>query len=199
MISTITKENISSQSKVGSGEKIMSTTKTAVRTYRVFIVDDDPMVLKLLKRYFSDFSQYEITNFSNGEDCLKALVQNPDMIILDYNLSENSDSKNQMDGLDVLKEIKNHDPNIQVMMLSAQVQVQVAVDCLKKGAVNYIVKDGVMQFNIKEALDAIVKSQQLKEEIQLLSNTIKRDKLLIRGYGALTIILVMVLFYFWRV
>jgi len=167
------------------------------KIYRVFIVDDDPMVLKMLHRYLKNFSEYECTSFSSGEKCLKALDQKPDIILLDFNLSEQNNSNQNMDGLDVLKELKIRIPETQVLMLSAQVEVQVAVDCLKKGAVNYIVKDAVMQVTVKEAMDAIIKSRALKEEIHLLSNTIKRDKLLIRGYGVLTVILCFVLYYFW--
>lgn len=167
------------------------------KTYSVFLVDDDPMVLKMLSRYFTDKQAYKITTFSSGEACLAALEQKPDMVVLDYNLSSEEEISDQVDGIEVLFKIKEQLPDTQVIMLSAQDEVQVAVDCLKRGSTNYIIKDGNMQFSIHKALDTIVKSRELKGEIHELSNTIKRDKLLIRGYSAITIVLTLILYYYW--
>jgi len=75
------------------------------------------------------------------------------------------------------------------IILSGQNDIEVAVECLKKGAVDYVVKDMVMNVNLQKIFDKIIKSIELKSEIQSLSQVIKRDKLLMRGY--LTIILLM--------
>jgi len=167
------------------------------RSYNIFFVDDDPMILKMLSRHLSKNQQYNISTFSSGEDCIESLSSNaPDIVVLDFHLSEEINS-NKMNGLAILKKIKSLQPEVQVIMLSSQMEVQIAVDCLKKGAVNYVVKDDIMQFNVQKGIESIVKSNALKDEIHQLSNTIKRDKLLIRGYSFILIALVMTLYYFW--
>ncbi|MFK7808583.1 MAG: response regulator [Saprospiraceae bacterium] len=180
-------------------DSIVNSNNTHTDTpYRLFLVDDDPMVLKMLQFHFANFKQYEITTFSTGEACLDAMSRKPDVIVLDYNLSEYTHDDKLMDGLDILKRIKDKSPDTNVIMLSSQVEVHIAVDCLRNGAVNYIIKDGVMQLNVEKAINALVKSQELKEEINQLSTTIKRDKLLIRGYTIFTVFLAVVLFYLWN-
>ncbi len=167
------------------------------KRYKIFFVDDDLMIRKMLSRHFSSFTNFDTTVFSSGEECIEALVEKPDIVVLDHNLASEDGGDRILNGLDVLEKIKNQYPDIQVIMLSAQVDVQVAVDCLKKGALNYVVKDAVMQFNVEKAIEDIIRSYELKEEIHSLSNTIKRDKLLIRGYGIIILCLIFVLYYFW--
>ena len=197
MITTTTKEDGIAIERTNPEIKIAKPVNASQNFYQLFLVDDDPMVLKMLSRHFKDFEQFQISTFNTGEACLAALDQNPDIIVLDHNLAEYSANNNMMNGLDVLQKIKEKLPETQVIMLSAQVEVQVAVDCLKQGAVNYVVKDATMQFNVQSAIESIVKSIELKQEINLLSQTIKRDKLLIRGYGFVILALVACLYYFW--
>lgn len=202
-MATVTDNNISSQ-KASLSKGIATTTlvKKAKKNskgqnqYKLFFVDDDPMILKMLSRYFDKENKYDIQCFESGEACIESINEAPDIIVLDYNLSGEHQSLS-MNGLDCLNAIKEKNPNVQVIMLSAQVEVKVAVDCLKKGAVNYVVKDGVMQFNVQKAIESITKSRELQHEINALSTTIKRDKLLMRGYGLIILGLLMTLFFFW--
>ena len=163
--------------------------------YNIFFVDDESMILKMLERHFSKDARFQLFSFNSGESCLKSLNKNPDVIILDFNLSDGTDGK--MDGLDVLEKIKEQCPTAQVIMLSSQMEVQVAVDSLKKGAVDYVIKDQAMQFSVEKAVDSILKNKELKQEINELSLVIKRDKLLIKGYTVITLLLVGLLSYFW--
>ncbi len=62
------------------------------------------------------------------------LDNNPDLIILDYNLDKG------MNGLDTFKIIHSREPKIPVIILSSQTDVQVAADLLKAGVFDYIEK-----------------------------------------------------------
>ncbi|MFM1744416.1 MAG: hypothetical protein RLZZ630_353, partial [Bacteroidota bacterium] len=62
----------------------------------------------------------------------------PSIVFLDYNLD--SKVRQAMDGIDVLKEIKELDPQIEVVMISGQDKIDVAVNSIKYGAFDYIVK-----------------------------------------------------------
>ena len=86
----------------------------------VFLVDDDNVYLNTLEHNLSKNSPGNITfkKYMTGEQCLKELQQNPDIIILDYQL--NSKDKTAMNGIEILKRIKSQNRDIQVIMLSGQ-------------------------------------------------------------------------------
>lgn len=105
----------------------------------VYVVDDEPLQLDMLKDHLSKMSKYEIHGFPTGEECLAAAkVRIPQIVFLDYNL--NSQVRDAMDGIDVLKELKNIYPEMEVVMISGQDRIEVAVNTMKYGAFDYIVK-----------------------------------------------------------
>ncbi len=81
----------------------------------------------------------------------------PDLIICDYSMP-------QFDGLEALKIIKNHDEMLPVIMFTGTQNEEVAVECMKLGAVDYILKDNItrMPFAIKEALERKKASAEVK-------------------------------------
>ena len=93
----------------------------------VFIVEDDPMYQKMVKYIMELNPDHEVRVFSKGRDCLKHLDEKPAIVSLDYSLPD-------MEGAEVLKKIKTHDPNIGVIVLSGQQDVATAVNLLKEGA-----------------------------------------------------------------
>ncbi|MBK7966952.1 MAG: response regulator [Bacteroidetes bacterium] len=105
----------------------------------VYVVDDEPLQRDMLKDHLSKMSKYEIHDFPTGEECLAAAkVRIPQIVFLDYNL--NSQVRDAMDGIDVLKELKNIYPEMEVVMISGQDRIEVAVNTMKYGAFDYIVK-----------------------------------------------------------
>ncbi|NNJ55671.1 MAG: response regulator, partial [Bacteroidia bacterium] len=66
-------------------------------------------------------------------DCVNALNQNPFLVLLDYQMDG-------LDGFDVLRKIKRYNPDTYVIMMSSQKDITDAVDTLKFGAFDYIVK-----------------------------------------------------------
>ncbi|MBN2521629.1 MAG: response regulator, partial [Bacteroidales bacterium] len=104
----------------------------------LFLVDDDALFLKSLEIEFSDNTESAIETFATGELCLVNLPLNPDVVILDYHL--NSVDKNAINGLETLDRIKTINPLIPVIMLSSQDKIEVAVNCMKHQAFDYIVK-----------------------------------------------------------
>lgn len=105
----------------------------------IYIVDDEPLQRELLADHLGNMPAYEIHSFGTGEECLAAIkVRIPTIVFLDYYL--NSQMKDAMDGTDVLQEIKKISPLIEVVMISGQDKIEVAVNSMKYGAFDYIVK-----------------------------------------------------------
>ena len=98
----------------------------------VYVVDDEPESGGLLT-YYLEKAGYEAVQFSNGQDCLKSLGRNPDLICLDLQMPE-------MDGLEVLKSVKELNDKIGVIMVTSNNTVDSAVQAIKLGAADYIIK-----------------------------------------------------------
>ena len=113
--------------------------ETTHKPLSVFLVDDDKMyLLSLQHKLIKQFKSINFFTFASGEECLKNIDQNPDIVVLDYYM--NSEAPDAMNGLQVLKKIKSISNEIRVVMLSAQDKLDVAVDSIKAGAYEYVVK-----------------------------------------------------------
>ncbi len=126
----------------------------------IFIVDDDPMQLDMLKDHLQAMSNFKIQTFSTGEDALNKIADKPDIVFLDYNLS--SQKQDAMDGLEVLREIKSQSPESEVIMLSGQDKIEVAVDTMKYGAFDYIVKGESAFYRAEKGVLNLFKLAKLK-------------------------------------
>ena len=135
------------------------------KEFLLFIVDDDPMQLEMLKDHLSKFKNFAVKTFPTGEECLMHLSEKPNVIILDYNL--NSVAKNAINGLDVLKLIKKDAPDAEVIMLSGQEKIEVAVNIMKYGAFDYVVKNESSFYRAENALVNIVRRFKLTKEAKL--------------------------------
>jgi DNA-binding NtrC family response regulator len=100
---------------------------------KIYIVEDNFMYSFVLEEMLKEHGVFKVTSFASAEECIEILDNNPDLIILDYNLEG-------MNGLDAFKIIHAKKPKIPVIILSGQSDVQVTADLLKMGAFDYIEK-----------------------------------------------------------
>lgn len=122
---------------------------------RIFIVDDDPLFLKALELSItSNLGSTTINTFQTGEACLQNMKLKPAVVILDYYL--NSEIPYAWDGMDILKQIKKINPKTKVIMLSSQDSLNVAIDCMEKGAYDYVSKSRASLIRINNILKNIV-------------------------------------------
>jgi DNA-binding NtrC family response regulator len=131
---------------------------------KLFLVDDDPMYLKLLEIEFLQYPDFKLETFSTGEICIKNLSHNPDIIILDYHL--NGVDKHAMNGIQTLDKIKAENPGITVVMLSSQDKIEVAINCMHHHAFDYIVKSETAFLRLQKVIDTILNTQKLEKAIE---------------------------------
>jgi two-component system, OmpR family, response regulator len=131
---------------------------------KIFFVDDDPIYLKMLENNLKQSKSYssKVFTFNSGEEALKHLHLKPDVVVLDYYL--NGINPNALDGINCLKEIKHSNPNIQVVMLSGQDKIEVAVNSIKSGAFDYVPKSESAFVRTQNAINNIVHANTLREE-----------------------------------
>jgi len=106
---------------------------------KIFIVDDDDMMAMALEDHLTRNTLHEIHVFTTGEECIKNLRMQPDVIILDYNL--NSVQKEAANGMAILDAIKKLNRDIPVVLFSSQDAYSVALQSINKGATQYVIKD----------------------------------------------------------
>jgi DNA-binding NtrC family response regulator len=133
------------------------------KNIRIFLVDDDALFLKSLEIEFDNHAKVTIKKYSTGEKCLEHIDQQPDLIVLDFYL--NSIDEKAMNGLETLDKIKAFNPNIPVIMLSSQDSIDIAVDCMKHNAYDYIVKSETAFFRLQKAITSYFKHQKIEKAL----------------------------------
>ncbi|MBN1108052.1 MAG: response regulator [Bacteroidales bacterium] len=121
----------------------------------IFIVDDDSFINMLVVKKFTA-GGYNVEAFESGEECLKSLNKNPDLIILDYLFV--SKEEKVMNGMEVFDRIRAARPNIPVIMLSGQEDGEVVLELARKGIVDYIIKDNSLLENLDVAIRELFQS-----------------------------------------
>jgi two-component system chemotaxis response regulator CheY len=101
---------------------------------RILIVDDSFYMRTMLKNMLTDAGYDVVGEAANGQQALEmAAATRPDLITLDVILPDNT-------GLDVLKGIRQEQPNVRIVMCSAVGQEVIVNEALESGAAAYIVK-----------------------------------------------------------
>lgn len=115
----------------------------------IFIVDDDPFINTLVVKRFTS-EGFHLDAFESGEECLKAINMNPDLIILDYLFSK--EDRKIMNGMEIFDKIKELKPLIPIIMLSGQQKGEIVLKLARKGIDNYIIKDSNLIDNLHVAI-----------------------------------------------
>jgi DNA-binding NtrC family response regulator len=126
---------------------------------KIFVVDDDLFISELIAQHLKNLKFQDVTVYNDSVLALNELVQNPAIVFLDYNMDT-------LNGFELLTKIKRFNPNILVVMVSGQEDMNVAIESLKFGAFDYVVKGHNELNKIEEVLHKIefflkdVESQQ---------------------------------------
>jgi len=128
---------------------------------RIFIVEDDPIYSKMINYVAELNPEHEVHIFSTGKQCLSKLHLKPTLVSLDYSLPDYK-------GEELLQIIKSTNPSIAVVILSGQNDISVAVQLLKMGAYDYIVKDDQTKDRFFNTIENIKKKVSLEIEVQEL-------------------------------
>jgi DNA-binding NtrC family response regulator len=127
------------------------------KNFKIFLVDDDSFNLMLTQHHLVNLGYTDIKLITSGTECLDTLTERPQIVFLDHNMDD-------INGFEVLKKIKRFDPNIYVVMLSGQESMETAVDSLKYGAFDYIIKGTESLTRITEVIKRIGIVQDLLEK-----------------------------------
>lgn len=134
---------------------------------RIFLVDDDPFFGEMLKYHLQLNPDYEIFLYSNAKDCLAELYKNPDIICIDFGLPD-------IPGDELFRQIKNAYPELPIIVISGQENISVAIDFLKQGAKDYIVKNEHTKDLLWSSLIRLRENMSLKQEVEVLKDELEK-------------------------
>ncbi len=122
----------------------------------IFIIEESNIYKELIVGHLKLNKYANIKVYKNGDQCMKDLHLNPDVIILDY-------SNEGISGLELMKKIQADKPNIDFIFLSGQNDVEVAVNIMKLGASDYVIKNDKAPSRLIKAIEqAIVQTKRQK-------------------------------------
>ncbi|TDH28107.1 sigma-54-dependent Fis family transcriptional regulator [Segetibacter sp. 3557_3] len=137
------------------------------KTFKVFIVEDDLWYSSMLEYYLLLNPDYVIQKFDTAKSFLAKLHEKPDVVTLDYSLPD-------MNGDLLLAQVRESSPDTKVIIISGQEEVKVALDLLKKGAYDYIVKDEDAKDRLWNTINHLRETVELKQEIETLKEEVTR-------------------------
>ena len=129
--------------------------------YNIFIVEDDDWYGEILTYHLSLNPDFKITRFTSGKDCLSKMHQLPDLITLDFSLPD-------IEGDKLYEKIRERSQDVPVIIISAQEDITTAVNLLKMGVSDYLVKDDATTDLLWNSIIRIRENQNLKKEVEYL-------------------------------
>lgn len=134
-------------------------------TFKVIVVEDNEWYNKLLVHSISLNPDYAVTGYHTAEEFLQHLSENPQVVTLDYKLPG-------MTGDALLKKIKAYNEDIEVIIISEQENIETAVELLKSGAYDYLVKTKDIRDRLLNTINNIRKQASLKEKVSQLQQEV---------------------------
>jgi Response regulator containing CheY-like receiver, AAA-type ATPase, and DNA-binding domains len=130
----------------------------------IFVVEDDNFYNSVLTTYLKT-KGFEVYSFLSGEECLEKCSIAPNIVLLDYILTG-------IDGLEVMRRMKELSPGTQFIFLSGQTDIKVVLSALHEGAYDYIIKDAHAKENALIKIDQIARYNKVNKEKEMYRKSI---------------------------
>jgi signal transduction histidine kinase len=136
---------------------------------KLLLVDDEPGILKVLGISLADRG-YKVLTTENGEEALRIFRdERPELVLTDIKMPG-------MDGIELLKQIKQENPDAEVIMITGHGDMELAVQSLKHEASDFITKpirDDALDIALRRALERLSYKRQLKEYTENLERLVE--------------------------
>jgi len=126
---------------------------------KVLIVDDEKDFVEMFSLRLKETGEKVFTAYS-GQECLECLQQeNIDVVVLDIKMPG-------MDGIETLKEIKKQNPIVEIILLTGHGTIETAIEGLKLGAYDYLLKPADTKEMAKKLEGARTRKEEQEERIR---------------------------------
>jgi DNA-binding NtrC family response regulator len=117
--------------------------------HKLFVIEDNRTEGMLLLLALSGMEELEVKIFPSAKEMLSHLDEQPDICVVDLNLPD-------MPGMDLIRRIKEYDPHIRTVVVSAQRDVDVIAQAQAEGIYNYLVKSEVCLTYLSRVIDDLL-------------------------------------------
>ncbi|GBC60118.1 hypothetical protein DENIS_1063 [Desulfonema ishimotonii] len=132
---------------------------------KILVVDDDPFVRAMLSEIL-ETEGYHVRTARNGLSALRKYADDPyiSLVLSDMNMAE-------MDGIGLVKALRERDPEIPIIILTVNNRVSIAIEAIHSGASDYILKDENIENSILIRIREVLERSQLRtQNRRLLKN-----------------------------
>lgn len=133
----------------------------------IAVVEDNDWYRRLLVHTLEMNPDHRVEPFGSGKALLDDFNQSIQVVTVDYRLPD-------MTGAELLMELRKRNPNVFVIIVSEQEDIETAVDLLKGGAHDYIVKSEHLKSRIHQSLEIIKKQLALQDQIETLQGEVRQ-------------------------
>ncbi len=130
-------------------------------TYNIYMVEDDPWYGEILGYHLSLNPDFKVTRFQSANECLSKMHLHPDLVTIDFSLPD-------MKGDKLYEKIREINPDVPVIVISSQENIMIAVNLLKMGVSDYLIKDDATRELLWNSITRIRETQSLKKEVASL-------------------------------
>jgi two-component system, NtrC family, response regulator AtoC len=135
--------------------------------FKIFVVEDDDWYREFIAYTLALNPEHEVKTFTKGSELLHAMKERPDVVTLDFRLPDT-------DGATLLKKIKEYNPETEVIIISEQDKIATALDLLKAGAYDYLVKTKEIRDLLINTVNHIEQNRTLQNRISDLEKEVKK-------------------------
>ncbi|RSK47597.1 sigma-54-dependent transcriptional regulator [Hymenobacter rigui] len=132
----------------------------------IVIVEDDPWYGQLLQYHLSLNPDYQVRLYTSGQELLRSLGTPPDVVTIDVGLPD-------MEGRELLRRIREQQPELPIIIISAQSKITTAVELLRMGATDYLVKDEYTKDLLWNAVLKIRETTRLRQQVRQLQTQLQ--------------------------
>lgn len=137
------------------------------KPFTIYVIEDNEWYNKLLVHNLSLNPDYKVKGFYTAKEFFEAATEMPDVVTLDYLLPD-------MNGADVLQKIKTINPDTEVIVISEQENIETAVELIRNGAYDYLVKEKEIRERLLSTVNNIRKNASLKTRISVLEKEVQK-------------------------
>ncbi|RZL14176.1 MAG: sigma-54-dependent Fis family transcriptional regulator [Hymenobacter sp.] len=148
--------------------------------FTIFIVEDDPWYGQLLHYHLSLNPEDTVQLWTSGQECLDNMHLRPDVVTIDFSLPDISGDK-------LLARLRLRWPEVPVIIISAQSKITTAVQLLKAGAADYLVKDDNTKDLLWNAIQKLRETSGLREQVKRLEDQLQNKydfSKILKGHSA---------------
>lgn len=121
---------------------------------KIVVIDDDLLFLEILKFQLDEVQEAEIETYTSAEKCLEEMQEQPDLVILDYNLGNGS----QMTGHAALGQFQELDSAPPILFISGKINEGLLEDYEKYRSVDFMLKDDITESSIKQRISHLLQA-----------------------------------------